>query len=763
MSSQRMKYALVALLSVSFIGLELIWTRILSAEFYYTFSFLILSFAILGLSMGSLSLRLFKGLNNIKFLSVFIGLSALFSFVSPILLFKLQLDFSVLFSSFLMILKFFAAILLLSSSFYFGGLALSLLFKTAHKDMPKLYMADMVGAGISVILCIILMNIFGTQVATFLISIPLLTAAFLASGKKYIPLLALILWALFVGQADDLLESKRQERAPVIYEHWDAMAKIKIYEYAPNYRGMNIDNVANTPVIGFDGNIEDPMIDGWDIDVKNLIDRFGECTFLSLGSGGGADVMQALGYNAAEVYAVEVNPHMNKMMLKGDPKGYIIPDSIENKKDFPIVTCNDFTGNMYSNERVKVISEDARTYIRRFENKFDIIYSLSSNTWAALGSGSFAFAENYIFTTEAYIDYWHALSDNGFLSMEHQMYMPRIVSSAMDALKKMEIPDPEKHIAVYQIPQMRRHLILMSKQPLTDEIIQNAYGKLDNGTYSAKFVLYPLTDPDSSNFYSSIIENGWKSEFADAQINISPASDNKPFVAQLGRWKNFNFENLKKISIMSDFRGFPLTKVLLLVILLVILVIVVPLCILPYAISKEKLKAAPWFYFFFLGVAYISIEIVLMQKYTLYIGASFYSIATVLFSMLLASGIGSRFSERFKNRTVFISIILLVVFNILASSFLVHVASGLPIFLRSLLTAIMVFPLAFFMGMPFPKGTLKVGELIDWGFAVNGAASVLGSVLIMLIVFAWGFVPALLIAAAIYAGAFLLMEFGENW
>lgn len=763
MNSKRIKYALVALLSISFIALELVWTRILSAEFYYTFSFLILSFAILGLSMGSLSMRLFKGLNNPRYLSLYIGLSALFSFISPILLFKLQLDFSILFSSFPMILKFLAAILLLSSSFYLGGLALALIFKTDHKDMPKLYMADMAGAGISVVLCILLMNIFGTQTATFLVSIPLLIAAFLAGGKKYIPIAAVVLWAVFLGHADDLLESQRQERAPVIYEHWDAMAKIKLYEYAPNYRGLNIDNVANSPVFGFDGNIEDPAIDGWSIDVKNLIDRFDDCTFLSLGAGGGADVMQALGYDAAEVHAVEVNPHINKMLTVGDASGYIIPDSIKDKDSFPIITCNELTGNMYNHERVKVVSEDARTYIRRFNNKFDVIYSLSSNTWAALGSGSFAFAENYIFTTEAFIDYWHALSTNGFLSMEHQMYMPRIVSSVMEALKQLDVKDPQKHIAVYQLPRMRRHLLLLSKQPLTRELIDTAYGESVSGAHNERITLYPPADPDSSNLYSNIILQGWKSEFDNANINISPASDNRPFIAQLGRWKNFKFEDLKKVSILSDFRGFPLTKVLLLVIMLVILVIVIPLCILPYAVSKEKLKAAPWFYFFFLGIAYISIEIVLMQKYTLYIGASFYSIATVLFSMLLASGIGSRFSKMFNAQTVFISIFGLVLFNILASSFLVQNASGLPIFWRSLLTAVMVFPLTFFMGMPFPKGTLKVGELIDWGFAVNGAASVLGSVLIMLIVFAWGFTAGLIIAGTLYIGAFLLMEYGKNW
>ena len=120
-------------------------------------------------------------------MSLYIGLAALFSFISPILLFKLQLDFSILFSSFLMILKFLAAVLLLSSTFYFGGLALALIFKTDHKDMPRLYMADMAGAGISVIICILLMNTIGTLNATFIVSFFLIVAAFLSSGKKYAP------------------------------------------------------------------------------------------------------------------------------------------------------------------------------------------------------------------------------------------------------------------------------------------------------------------------------------------------------------------------------------------------------------------------------------------------------------------------------------------------------------------------------------------------------------------------------------------------
>lgn len=757
------RYLTIALLSASMIGLELVWTRIFSAEFYYTFSFLILSLAIMGLGVGSLFIRLFSRLGNISFLSSYVALAAIFSLISPVVIFKLNLNFTTLFTEFTTVLRFLSAIILLSSSFFFGGMSLVLLFKTDTQDMPRLYMSDLLGAGICVLVAIILMNTTGTQSATFLISVPLIISAFLASGKKYLAFLPMILFVFLIGKADRLLESGREERAPVIYTHWDAMAKIKLYEYDKTYRGLNIDNLANSPVIGFDGNFDNPDLAGWDIDVKNLIDRFGQCTFLSLGAGGGGDVLQALGYKAAEVHAVEVNPHINKMMTNGGISGYVYPDSVKNREGFRIIPNNEFTGNLYNDPRVKVVSEDARTYIRRFKNKFDIIYSLSSNTWAALGSGSFAFAENYIFTKEAFVDYWNALTENGFLSMEHQMYMPRLVNSLAEALEELNIQEPQKHFAVYNIPGLRRNLLLLSKQPLTAEIIENAFGPLNNGQRNAKELLFPKPDTAQNNQINRIVVNGWRAEIDSSKINIAPSTDNRPFVAQLGLMKNFSFSQLKKISVMSDFQGFPLTKTLLLGILAIIVMVMIPLLLLPYLTSKEKLKIKPWFYFFLLGMAYIIIEVVLMQKFSLFIGASFYSIATVLLTLLVASGIGSRFAEHFKNHIVFGLIALLLIFIIVTFDFISGNLSGLPIFWRSVITAILISPLGFFMGMPFPKGGMRVKELIDWGFAVNGIASVLGSTAIMFVVFAWGFNAALLMAGCLYGLAFLLIRKPAGW
>lgn len=637
-------------------------------------------------------------------------------------------------------------------------MALGLLFKIYHKDLPKLYLFDLVGAAFGIIVGIVLMNQIGTQYAAFIISTPLIIASLITKGRKFVALVPLILFCVFIGDAGSLLRSARTERAPVIYEHWDAMAKLKIYGYGPEYRGLNIDNLANSPVVRFDGDLQNPMLNDWDIDVKNLITQFDSCTFMSLGSGGGMDVLQALGYGASEIHAVEVNGHINKMMTEGDPSGYIIPDSIENKEEFEIITCNDFTGNIYTLENVVVISEDARTYIKRNRNKFDIIYSLSSNTWAALGSGSFSFAENYLYTTEAFIDYWHALSDNGFLSMEHQIYMPRLTSSVLNALKEIGVKDPTKHFAIYDIPQMRRKLLLLSKQPMTSEFVQEAYGNLQTGRHNAKNILFPLQENEKPNLYSKIIENGWKQYADSVSINISPATDTKPFIAQMGLWKNFDISQIEKTTIMYDFTGFPLTKSLLAIILIAIIIFVLPLSLLPFRFSSSKLKMGSWVYFFLLGIGYIFIEIVLMQKYALFIGTSFHSIATVLFSMLIGSGIGSRYSLQIKNNIVFLGIIGFTLVNIFAIHLFLNNFIHLPIFLRSFLVFLITFPLGFFMGMPFPKAGVIVRDLIDWGFAVNGVASVLGSVLVMFVVFSMGFDLALIIASILYLIAFILLE-----
>jgi len=252
---KQMRLITIALVSVTLLGLELVWTRIFSAEYFYAFAFLTLSLAIMGLGLGALALRLFPRLNSEGSFGVMLTLAGLAALVGPPAVTALGLDFSVLFSSWNMVGKFVLTIVLLSATFFFGGVALAYLFRHNHQDMPRLYMADLLGAGAGVLIAILMMNLFGTPSATFLIGVPILLAAVLncRAGWKVIPALLVVATFFLPCRAETLLEVKRQELAPVIYKHWDAMAKVKMFDFSGYYRGLNIDNVSNTPVLPFDG------------------------------------------------------------------------------------------------------------------------------------------------------------------------------------------------------------------------------------------------------------------------------------------------------------------------------------------------------------------------------------------------------------------------------------------------------------------------------------------------------------------------------
>ncbi len=736
----------IFLLSASLISTEIIWTRVFSAEYFYTFAFLVLSLSILGLGLGSLTARLFPALKNPKNYPLLFIITSLLMVASPVLVLKLDIDFTKVFSSGIMILKVLASVLLLSSSFFAGGIILASYFSRSHKKIDILYTADLIGAGFGVLMSVVLMNLFETHIALFLIVVPVLLCGIILSRhihKTWCSIL-IVLVLCIIPFSKDLLTKQKEERATVIFEHWDAMAKIKIFDFGKEAWGINIDNAANSPVIAFDGNWEQLKTKDniTSFPVSYLINQFDSCTFLSLGAGGGGDVLHALNQGATEVHAVEVNSFINKMLTSGFLK--------------------DFSGNIYNDPRVTVASEDGRIYVKRFKDKFDIIYSLSSNTFSAFASGSFALAENYLFTTEAFVDYYQSLSDKGYLVMEHQFYIPRMVGEVMDALKVLNVDKPEEHIAVYNFPTYRRKVLIVSKQPLQEETLNNAIYPLLPEYHKYIHLLYPCADSLKHNMVNRIVTNGWQSVQNKSPIDISPCTDNKPFIAQLGLMKNFSFDKLTKV-MPWEFMGFPVSKLLIIIILIVVTAVIIPLNILPYFRKGPKIKAQGLLYFFTIGFAFMVVEIVLIQKYTLIIGASSYTLMCILFVLLLASGVGSKFAYKFRNYVPFVFILAWVIADIFVFPIAINNIADKSVIARMAYTVMWIFPLGFFMGMPFVKGTKKTGELIDWGFAINGAASVVGSVIVLILAFNYGFNVAILSGAVAYIFAMTLLLNKKRW
>ncbi len=718
----------VALLSISLISLELVWTRIFSAEYYYTFAFLILSAAVCGLGIGAVLLRLFPRFyekDNLRKLLINTGITAV---AGPLFVFWLELDFTRLFSV-LMILKLIAAVIILGSAYVFGGMALSKIFR-AHSDrLPKLYMADLAGAGIGVGIILLLMNFLGTQTAAALAGLPALAAAWLHSEnkQKYLTAFYIAVTLVFAFFTSDPYESAREEKAKVLLTRWDALAKVRVVEFNQNYRAVMTDNTASSTVIRFDGDFQNPVWQNLDfgVNIKHLIRRYDSCKFVSLGAGGGKDVLQALLASAGKVWAVEVNPFINHLMQHGMLK--------------------EFSGSIYNDPRVNVVSEDGRIFIRRHSGKFDFICSFSSNSYAAMASGAFALAENFLYTKEALIDYWKALDEDGILLIEHHFYIPRMFAAAVEAFKPM-FQDFSKHIAVYHVPEFRRDILIISKKPLDPGFYFTAFGNLSSPENHGMQLVFPS---NSKNIFTEIFQKGWRSVQPDVRTDLSPPTDDRPFINQMGMWKNFSLSNTGSVQ-PFEFYGFPLSRLIIVIITLIVLLLVIPVTLLPYFRRGKKLPAGRWLFFFFIGFGFMAVEVILIQKHTLFIGASVYSLVTILLSLLLCSGIGSLFSGSFNIKIIFGAILAFILSEIfilesIRSSIIIDSAA-----VRMIISAVMLAPLGFFLGMPFPKAGREAGELVDWGFAVNGAASVLGASLSVLIALSFGFDYALAAAAAAY-------------
>jgi len=179
--------------------------------------------------------------------------------------------------------------------------------------------------------------------------------------------------------------------------------------------------------------------------------------------------------------------------------------------------------------------------------------------------------------------------------------------------------------------------------------------------------------------------------------------------------------------------------------------------------KKKRVRIYLLTYFAMLGLAYLFVEIPLIQYFIVYLDHPAYAFTIVLFSILSFSGIGSLFSNRIKLNLVFP---LLLLFTIGLSILLPEIISktiSSHLVIRMLLTIVFLAPLGFFMGIPFPAGIQKINQdikidlLVPWSWGVNGSASVISAILAALLALTLGFQAVIYIGALAYAGAWISM------
>lgn len=742
----------VFIISLSLFTYQIILTRLYSAILFHHYVFLTTSFAILGVGVGSIlaywdkeRLKKIFGTNPAQTEKVMTQLNkgALVLSCGFILVFAL-----------IYIQPFVDSLLIYIGlgviPFVISGYLFSVLFKVWPHISGKLYFADLLGAGVGSIAIISLLDNAGMFAAAAIICLlPSLVAVFLlpAASKKlkisqYALAAALLLSTLLPAQAANNIETnfyallnntgktfgemQRSGLSPqIVFSRWDSFARTDVIELQniPEVKIITIDGSANAPMYEFDGNLRDMERftgnTGYVPFAAGTVDRT-----LIIGAGGGRGVLYALAAGSRDIAAVEINPA-----------------SIEAVRMF-----GDFNGHVFDRPEVRVYAADGRNFVRNTDERFDVIFLSLVVTNTTQGVG-FALSENYIHTVEAMEDYLNALSADGKVAFvaHDQLSLFRLITTAIQALVNRGVPlgETPDHIAIfYQLvdfghfTQMIAPAIIVMDRPLSEEESLAILEEIERIGATPEHIPHL-----HEQGFVSLLSGGLFT--FDQLVNgfgpgSEPVTDNSPYF--------FNFE-----------RGVPAVLVQILVFsLLGTLLLFVPF------IKKKKGDLWPALYFGLLGMGFMMIQIPFIQKFILYLGHPTLAFSYVLAAMLIGCGMGGFFSghKLFREAVgrvylppIIAAVVCLILLLLLSGIF--QQTAGFGVAGKVIVASIAVAIPGFFMGMPFPRGMILLGESnkndvipVMWG--INGIMSVAGSVLSIILSMTFGFTAALVVGSAIY-------------
>ncbi|MCX6159924.1 MAG: hypothetical protein NTV87_01125, partial [Ignavibacteriae bacterium] len=479
-----------------------------------------------------------------------------------------------------------------------------------------------------------------------------------------------------------------------------------------------------------------------------------------LGSGGGGEVLTALYHNAKNITGVEINGILNDL----------ISDVLAG-----------WTGPLIKNNKnVNIITDDARSVIRSGSNIYDVIVSAHTISSSAVSNGAMSMVENYIMTKEAVKDYMKHLDNSGVIYISRpETQVPKLITTLKTASKELGLKQ-DSNIIVFRRPP---NDFETGKSFMAGIVYKkNGFDMIDvlkirdmANSLSLDIEYDPLTEQEG--LYKTLIKsNNLQSEIDKSPGSLTPATDNKPFFDDNFGFADLSFDKMKEVFSQDDkailaLKDKPVAQTTLITMLVQILLVSVVFLLLPaFFIKKEKngnFEKKFLIYFALIGLGYIILQISLIQKFTLFLGQPVYTMLTVISSMLIASGFGSRYSasvfQNGKNRLfiIFGIIALLSIFIGLLSPALFVAFSGFSMITRIVISVVIIAPLGFFMGIPFPVGISMMNSsekrYIGISWAVNGFFSVIGTVLTMILAMTYGFTLLFLLSALIYAVALVFI------
>ncbi len=765
----------LALTSFAALLLELALTRLFSVVLFYHFAFLAISIALLGLGAGGVFAYMLKAefsRYGTRMLASRLCMSnAVLIVVVLEIVLHARVSLEVSAANFLRLTVIY---LTAAVPFFLTGLLFSVVFARETTRIPRLDGADLCGGAVACLAVVPLLNWLGGPNAILVAGIALAIAAMIWAGdagdRRNAGLIALAVVALtaanYSGRLIDIVYAKGMFRNPawVEFARWNALSRVEV-DRQGQAKAIVIDADASTYIMN--AVVARWHETEWEKDLMsappalaNVLRPHG--TFAIIGPGGGVDVLRAVANGSPSVTGIEINPIIATTIMRG--------------------RYADYAQHLYDRPEVHIHVTDGRSYLRSTPEQFDVVQMTLVDTWASTAAGAFALSENNLYTVEAFREYFNHLKPGGMIAItrwefRHPREALRVVSVAMEALHSLGVANPARNIIVASQGSLDEDgipvVVLAKKTPFTDEEENAVAAHCDR--YEALDPLYLPTAPGNNPFSDLIGSNNPYAYARSYAYNVSPVTDNAPFF----------FFTLKAAQILGE-RGLRhgidwkvnLGVLVLLLVLVISAVAVIIFLVLPLLLKGIAHQSPlPLLYFVAIGLGYILVEIAFIQRFVLFLGHPTYALTVVIFLLMVSSGAGSLTSRRWLPRTEMVWIPLIAVLAALVSYvfFLpgqLAALVGTSFEARLLISAVLLIPLGFVMGMPFPTGLRALAAIasgksragqecadnaVEWAWAMNAAASVLGSVLAMVIAIQFGLTVTLACGGAAYLLALVLM------
>ncbi len=775
----------VAIFLVSLAGLllEVGYTRIVSYKLWYYYTYLVIGLALLGIGSGGIFVVLFKRLRAtateriIAICSIYGAISII---VGYLIISRIPVDTVSIWdygtkASFKNLAILGVICFTIFASFIALGIIIStILGRAPEGGIGRLYFADLIGAGLGCLAAIPLITRLGPPDVIMVSALIFAIVGMLALPRRFGVLMGigaavsivLVLIISVFSLPDVKVEGTKVGADGTAFSDWGPVFRVDVSFVSPDAALLIHDGTFGSRMNKFDGNAAG--LTQYDIDPRALpFAALGTPPKkeLIIGSAAGNEIIASLHFKSKKIEGVELNP-VTLGLLRGKYKQY--------------------TGDLEHQPGVSLHLADGRTYLARSNENYDLVWYVAPDSYAAnnaASSGAFVLSESYLYTKEMIKNTFEHLTDRGIMVVQFgeldfrkaPSRTLRYINTARAAMEEAGIKDPSKHMIVsaFVHPEGKGDLstMMLKRTPFTPAEVERYSKKAPEiadsetqwapGLPAAKNIVGQLASADDAQ--AAAITAGYSR-------NVSAISDDAPFF-----WHFVDFDDVignifhpLNAQNPEDSIG---ERVLLLLLVVSALYAFVFL-IAPFFFVRKEWRSLPGkgisaLYFAALGLGFMFYEITMIQRLVRFLGYPTYSLTVTLASILVFTGIGALVSNRLMGRRWLMPVLLGVLFVItlfyefglddLATSLLDQ-----TLFIRVLVSLVVLAPLGLCLGMFMPLGLSQVSKLsthgdeyIAWSWAINGFFSVIGSVLTTILSMSFGFSAVQFLALGVYAVAAL--------